>query len=60
MSSGEPLGFDFTSSEELLQERPEEQDGLLAGAVRRGKRYALRGAESLAGLPGDLVQLIKR
>lgn len=61
----DPLGFDFISEEEILGQK-EPAQGYLGKAVEFGKdvgkraeRYGVRAGESLLGLPGDLVQLIR-
>lgn len=44
-----------------LNEPPEEEGGgfFQEQVVRRGERYLQRGAESIFGLPGDVVQLVR-
>jgi len=58
MTSPTAPGFDFITEEELLAEQPKEPSMLEKG-VRMRERSDVRIAERIAGLPGDLVQLIK-
>lgn len=47
--------FDFMPEAEA---RPEER-GFLENQARRAKRYGARAAESVVGLPGDIVQTVR-
>lgn len=58
MTATDDLESRFIPASELLKEKKPEE-GVVGKAVRRGERYLLRGMESLAGLPGDIIQLIR-
>lgn len=54
--SSDDLDSFFVSAEEV--EKPQERS-FLEGVDRRASRYIQRGAESILGLPGDVVQLVR-
>lgn len=49
--------IEFTPYEDVLEETSTETFG--GKALRRAKRYGLRGAESIAALPGDIAQTVR-
>lgn len=51
--------FDFVSVEEVESQNKPPERSFWEGTKRRAKRYAVRSAESLAGLPGDIVQTVR-
>lgn len=53
------LGFDFIPEEELIKEQKPEEGFVEEQIGRRAQRYGTRAAETLGGLPGDIIGLVR-